>query len=81
MLLNTKSIAVNAGIICFFVIGLIGWCSGLLPLTCCKRAMAGAAGAYVVMTLAAKAINSILLNAIVNSEMRRLEEKSSGNRD
>ena len=81
MPLHARSIAINMGVMCFFAIGLVGWCSGLLPLTCCKRALAGAIVAYMVITLAVKAINAILTNAIIRSHMKKLEERANGNRD
>ena len=81
MLLNVRSIAVGAGVVGFFAIGLIGWCSGFLPFTCCKRALAAAIVAYVTAAFTAKAINAILINAIIKSSMNKLEEKANGSRD
>ena len=81
MPLHVRSIAVSTGVVCFFAVGLIGWCSGLLPFTCCKRALTGAIVAYVAAALVVKAINAILTNAMIKSRMNELEEKANGNRD
>ena len=81
MPLNVRSIALSAAVFCFFAVGLIGWYTGLIPLTCCKRALAGAGIAYVAVTLAAKAVNAILTSAMIESQLRKLEEKTNDNRD
>jgi len=81
MPLNVRSIAVSIAVICFFGIAVIGWGSGLSPFTCCKRALAGAACAYIAAVLAVKAINAILMNAMITDQMKQREEKDSGDTD
>jgi hypothetical protein len=81
MPLNVRSIAVSIAVICFFGIAVIGWGSGLSPFTCCKRALAGTACAYIAAVLAVKAINAILMNAMITDQMKQREEKDSGNTD
>jgi len=81
MPLNVRSIAVSIAVICFFGIAVIGWGSGLSPFTCCKRALAGTACAYIAAVLAVKAINAILMNAIITDQMKQREEKDSGDTD
>ena len=81
MLLHVRSIAISIAVICFFGISLIGWLSDLSPFTCCKRALAGAAFAYVAATLAVKAINAILMNAMITKQMNQQKEKNSGGED
>ncbi len=81
MPLNVKSIAVSAAVLCFFAVGLIGWCTGLMPLTCCKRAMAGAVIVYIAVTLIVRVVNAILTNAMIESQLRKLGEKANDNRD
>ena len=81
MPLHVKSIAVSIAVTCFFGVSLIGWISGLSPFTCCKRAIVGAVLAYIAGTWAVKAVNAILISAIVTNEMNQQEEKDSGDRD
>jgi hypothetical protein len=56
---------------CFFCLSFISWISGLSPFTCCKRAVTGALVAYVAAGLVVKAMNAILINAMVATENRR----------
>ena len=69
MPLNIRSIAVSTAVICFFVVSLIGWGSGLAPFVCCKRALIGAVLAYIGGGWAVRAINTILVNAMIASRM------------
>ena len=77
MPLNVRSIAVSIGVICFFVIAGIGWISGLSPFTCCKRALVGAVVAYIAGAWAVKAINAILMNAMITSRMEQQKEEDN----
>ena len=81
MPLHVKSIAVSIAVICFFGLSLIGWFSGLSPFTCCKRALVGAVLAYIAGAWAVKAINAILIGAMITNQMKRQEEKNSGGKD
>ena len=81
MPLHVRSIAVAFAVISFFGISLIGWVSGLSPFTCCKRALAGAALAYITATLAVKAINAVLMNAMITNQMNKEKEKGGGARN
>jgi hypothetical protein len=71
MPLHVRPIATSIAVICFFSISIVGWISGLSPLTCCKRALAGAAIAYIAAALAVKAINAILMNAMITNQMNK----------
>ncbi|OHB59181.1 MAG: hypothetical protein A2173_08635 [Planctomycetes bacterium RBG_13_44_8b] len=71
MPLHVRTIAVSIAVICFFILGFISWISGLLPFTCCKRALIGAGLAYIVTSLAVKAINAILTAAMITSRINR----------
>ena len=73
MLLDVRSVAVKTAVICFFVMSLIGWGSGLVPFVCCKRALIGAVLVYMGASWAVKAINVILVNAIAD-QMGRQDE-------
>ncbi len=81
MPLHVKSIAVSIAVICFFGLSLIGWISGLSPFTCCKRALVGAVLAYIAGAWAVRAINAILISAMITNQMNQKKEKNSGGRD
>jgi len=74
MPLHVRSIAVSVAVICFFGLSLIGCVSGLSPFTCCKRALAGAVLAFIAVTLAVKAINAILIDAMIKRHMNKQKE-------
>ncbi len=80
MPLHVRSIAVSVAVICFFGLSLIGWVSGLSPFTCCKRALAGAVLAYIAVALVVKAINAILIDAMIKRHMNKQKEWNSGSR-
>ena len=81
MPLHVRSISVSVAVICFFGIAVIGWISDLSPFTCCKRALTAAFVVYVVASLAIKAINTILINAMVKSQMNQQKGKASDSGD
>lgn len=81
MPLHVRSIAVSIAVVCFFGLSLIGWISGLSPFTCCKRALVGAVLAYIAVAWAVKAINAILINAMITNQMNRQKEKNRGGKD
>ena len=73
MLLHDRSIAINIAVLCFFTLSFIGWISGLSLFICCKRALAGAIIAYIAGAWAVKAINAILVNAMIENQMNQHE--------
>jgi len=73
MPLNVRSIAVSIAVICFFVLSLIGWFCGISPFVCCKRALIGAVLAYIAGGLAVKAINAVLVNAMIANRVNQQE--------
>jgi hypothetical protein len=77
MPLHVKSIAVSIAVICFFAVAVIGLISGLSPFTCCKRALVGAVAAYITVTWAIKAINAILINAMISSRIKQHKEENN----
>ena len=79
MLLNVRSISLSAAVVCFFAVSLIGVISSISPFTCCKRALIAAIVIYVITTLAVKAVNAILLYAIINNQVNQQKEETSGN--
>lgn len=76
MPLNARSISVITSVLCFFVLSFIGWLGNLTPFTCCKRALIGAAVSFVTASFAVKAINAILTNAMIDSRIKHLREKT-----
>jgi hypothetical protein len=81
MPLHVRSIAVTIAVICFFVLSFICWMSGFSPFVCCKRAIIGAAIAYVAGAFAVKAINAILINAMITNQMKQQEETENAGND
>lgn len=89
MPLHVRSIAVTVAVICFFGLSFVCWVSGLPPFVCCERALIGALITYVAASLAVKAINAILTNAMITSQMNRStreaqskqKDKISGDKD
>ncbi len=81
MLLGVRSIATSIAVMSFFGLAVIGWISDLSPFTCCKRALAGAALAYIAAALAVKAINAILIHAMITNQMNKQKKKDALNAD
>jgi len=81
MPLHVRSISATTAVVFFFAVSLIGWISGLSPFTCCKRALIAAFVVYVIVALAVTVINTILINAMANSQMNQQTGKTSDNRD
>jgi hypothetical protein len=73
-IINRRSVAVSAGVLCFFAIGIIGSFGGLSPCTCSQRAVLGAAVAYLATGTAVRAINSILTQAMIASQVKKREK-------
>jgi hypothetical protein len=75
MLLPIRSIAVSAAVFCFFAIGIIGSVGGLSPYPCCRRAILGATVAYLTAGTAVKAINAILTQAMIASQVNQMTKR------
>ena len=69
---SIRSIAVISAVLIFFVMAFVGWFAGLSPAACCQRALTGAVIAYVIVSLAAKAVIAIVINAIVKSKVDKM---------
>jgi hypothetical protein len=76
MPLHVRSIAVSISVICFFVLSFVGWTCGLSPYVCCKRALIGAVLVYIAGRWAVKAINAILVNAMISNEVNQQHDSS-----
>ncbi len=80
MLLPVRSIAVSTSVLCFFGIGIIGSLGGLSPHVCCKRAVLGAIVTYVLAGVGVRAVNAILTQAVIASQVKKMENPGdSGN--
>jgi hypothetical protein len=71
MVVQAKPIAFSAAIAGFFALSIIGTVTGLSPDTCCKRALIGALATYLVVSLAIKAGNTILTQAMIASQVSK----------
>ena len=78
MPLHVRSIAVSIAVICFFVLSIIGGVCGLSPFVCCKRAMIGAILAYIAGGWAVRAINAILVDAMIANQMNQQDGPGFG---
>ncbi|MHC4322660.1 MAG: hypothetical protein ACYSUX_00135 [Planctomycetota bacterium] len=78
MPLHVKSIAVSIAVICFFVLSIVGGFCGLSPFVCCKRALIGAVLAYIAGGWAVRAINAILVDAMIASQANRRDNSGFG---
>lgn len=81
MPLNARSIGVSIAVICFFGLSFVSWLSGLSPFTCCRRAVAGAAIAYIAVSIAVRAINNVLTNAMIASKINQQKDKGRDSKD
>ncbi len=81
MPLHVRSVAVSIAVTCFFGVSIIGWISGLSPFTCCKRAFIGGVIAYIAGIWVVKAVNAILISAMVTNQMSQQKEKDSDDRE
>ena len=78
MPLQVRSIAVSIAVICFFVLSLVGWIYGLSPFVCCKRALIGAVLAYIAGGWAVRAINTILVDAMIANQVNKQDGSAFG---
>ena len=76
MPLHVRSIAINMAVVSFFTIAAIGGFCGLAAFTCCKRALIGAALAYITTACMVKIVNAILINAMVDNQMNQQKEQT-----
>lgn len=71
MLLHSRSIAINTAVLSFFTLSFIGWISNLSVFVCCKRALIGAIIAYIAGGCTVRAINAILVHAMIENHMNQ----------
>ncbi|OHB61586.1 MAG: hypothetical protein A2Y12_11150 [Planctomycetes bacterium GWF2_42_9] len=81
MLLNSRQICTSVSVLGFFCVAIIGWFSGLSQFTCCKRALLAAVMVYVGTSIALKAVNAILTDALINSQIKQQKEQVNDSRN
>jgi hypothetical protein len=81
MLFSTRPIAASFSVLGFFCIAIVGYFSGLSQFTCCKRALIAAVVVYIGMTIALKAVNAILTDALINRQMKQQKEQVNDSRN
>lgn len=74
---SIRSVAVYFAVMIFFIMSLTGWFCGQSPATCCNRAFVGAIVTYVAVSIAAKAVTKVIMDAIIESKVAKLEKKES----
>ncbi len=70
-MLHVRSIAVSSAVVCMFAVAIVGSISGLSPWACCERALLAGAIIYFAAGTAVRAINAILVQAIVDSQVNK----------
>lgn len=78
-MLHAKSIAMSMAVACFFAVALIGSLSGLASWPCCERAIVAALVAYFATGAGVRAVNAILLQAIVDKQVNKERTGESQN--
>lgn len=73
---NVKSISITFSVLCFFATATIASINNVSPMTCCKRSVIAAVIAYAATACIVKIVNSIIINAIVKSQMDKQQENN-----
>lgn len=76
MPIQERPIAVRCAVACFFAVCIVGLCQGVSPGTCSQRALLAAVIAYVGGRLMVKAMNAILMQAMVSSMMDQTKDEA-----
>ena len=79
MPLDIRPIAMTIAVIAFFGFSIMGAVNGLESFICCKRAITGAIAAYIVTSLAIKAINAIIMDAIIKEQISKQMKENRSN--
>jgi hypothetical protein len=70
---SIRSVAVYFAAMIFFIMSLTGWFCGQSPATCCNRAILGAIVTYIAVSIAAKAIAKVIMDAMIESKMNQFK--------
>ena len=76
MPLSPRHIGTSLAVAFFFGVSFIGWADNLAPFTCCKRALIAATVGYIAGSLAVRAVNAILISALVDRQLSRQRERN-----
>ena len=74
---EVRSIAVSFAVFIFFVMSCAGWFMGVSPGTCAARAIGGAAITYLVISIAARIVMSIIIDSIVENKFIKPAQKEN----
>jgi uncharacterized protein YqgC (DUF456 family) len=77
---HPKTTAMTLAVIFFFAVSAIGCITGLSPFCCCKRALLASLIGYIAGVFAVKAVNTILISAMVEKQLNQNKESSGGDR-
>jgi hypothetical protein len=75
MVLQPRPIAFMLAIVGFFALSIVSTIVGLAPDTCCERALGGAFVIYIATSVAVRAINMILTQAMIEG---RIDKDTAG---
>ena len=75
MPIHVRSKAISAAVVVFFALSIVGMFMNQSPFTCCKRAIIGAALAYIAVSIAVNIINAIIKHAIIESHANKQKEQ------
>lgn len=70
-----RSLAVSAAVVVFFGLAIVGAVSDVPPFVCGLRALGGAAVAFAVVTVAGRAVISMVVGVILGGMGRRALRK------
>lgn len=71
MVLQSRPIAFTLAVIGFFGLSIIGALVGLSTGTCCERALVGTAVIYATVSVAVRAISTILTQAMIAGQVNK----------
>jgi predicted branched-subunit amino acid permease len=75
MPIQVRPKAISAAVAAFFALSIVGMWTNQSTFTCCKRALIGAALAYIAVSIAVNIINAIIRHAIIESHTNRQKEQ------
>jgi hypothetical protein len=75
MPIHVRPKAISAAVAVFFALSIVGMWMNQSPFTCCKRALIGAALAYIAVSIAINIINAIIKHAIIESHANKQKEQ------
>lgn len=71
-----RAAAIQLAVLVFFAMALAGWLCGCSPGECGLRALGGAVVMYVVVQIAGRIVVKILLDAMVDSHLRKQADRN-----